>query len=142
MSIADEYPSQLTPLQKRHWIAAHILYTNNIFATLAGPPAAAFYGSDALWVRSILLVTDSAFQDARNVLHANGYEDVSMGPSDFEMIKPHDSEKAAEWRLLSHSGRTFTLVPASHWHFEVTDDTTIIVDGMRLPKFSSYFHGE
>jgi len=142
MSNADDYPSQLTPLQKRDWVAAHILYMNNIFATLAGPPAAAFYGSDTLWVRSILLVTDSAFQDARNVLQANGYKDASMDPSDFDMMKPPDSEKTVEWRLLSRSGRTITLVPASHWHFEVTNDTTITVDGMRLPKFSSYLHGE
>jgi len=128
----DVYPSQLTPLQKKDWDAAHI----NIFAALAGPPAAAFYGSDTLWVRSILLVTDSAFQDAHNLLQANGYKDAS---SDFQMMKPPDLEKT---RLLSRSGRTMTLVPANHWHFKVTDETTIVVDGIRLPKFSSYLHGE
>jgi len=99
--------------------------------------ALTFYG----YVQSILLVTDSAFQDARNVLQANGYKDAPIDSSDFQMMKPVP-EQAVEWRLLSRSGRTTTLVPASHWHFDVTDDTTIIVDGMRLPKFSSYLHGE
>ena len=33
-------------------------------------------------------------------------------------------------------------IPASHWHFEATDDTTILVDGMRSPKSSSYLHVE
>ena len=93
-------------------------------------------------MRSILLVTDSAFQDARNVLQANGYQDASMDPSDFDIVKPPDPEKSVEWRLLSRSGRTITLVSASQCHFQVTDDTTIIVDGVRLPKFSSYLHGE
>jgi hypothetical protein len=88
-----------------------------------------------------LLVTDSAFQDARTVLQANGYKDAPIDPSDFQMMKPAP-DQTVEWRLLSRSGRTITLVPASHWHFDVTDDTTIIVDGMRLPKFSSYLHGE
>ena len=31
MSITDEYLSQFTSLQ-RDWVAAHILYTNNVFA--------------------------------------------------------------------------------------------------------------
>jgi len=46
MMSVDNYPSQLTALQKRVWVSAHILYMNNIYAALAGPPTAAFYGSD------------------------------------------------------------------------------------------------
>jgi len=67
----------------------------------------------------------------------------------FSRLQPPDSDPdrkdSVKWRMLSpseRSGGVAILIPASHWHFEVTDDTTIIVDGIRLPKFSSYLHGE
>jgi len=149
MSVVDNYPSRLTTVQKRDWVAAHILHTNNIYAALAGPPTAAFYGSDSLWAQIVLLINDPAFEDACKVLHANGYKDVSMDQGDYEMLQPPDSDpdgkKAVKWRLLSRKkpcGGAIILAPASHWHFKVTDDTMIIVDCMRLPKFSSYLHGE
>jgi len=69
MSVTDKHPSQLTAIQKRDWAAAHILYTSNIRASLAGCPPAAFYGSDTLWVQSMLLVNDPDFEDACRVLH-------------------------------------------------------------------------
>ena len=149
MSVGDNHPSQLTAIQKRDWAAAHILYASNIYASLAGSPAAAFYGSDTLWVQSMLLVNDPDFEDACRVLHANGYKDVPMDQRDYRMLQSPDldpnGKKAVRWRMFSPrepSCGVTILVPASHWHFEVTDDTTIIVDGMRLPRFSSYLHGE
>lgn len=68
--------SQLTPIQRRDWNAAHILYANNISATLMGPPVAAFYGSNVLWPQVPIIVDDSAFEDACETLHANGFEDL------------------------------------------------------------------
>jgi hypothetical protein len=149
--VADQFPSQLTPIQKRDWLAAHILYANNISAALAGPPTAAFYGSDVVWVQGVILVNDPSFEDASKVLHASGYKAFSMDECDYKMLQPPLSEsngkEAVKWQLLfpkeRRDGATATiLAPASHWHFEVTDDTTIIVDGIRLPKFSSYLRGE
>jgi len=141
--------NQLTTLQKRDWVAAHILHTNNIYAALAGPPTAAFYGSDSLWAQCILLINDPSFEDACGVLHDNGYKDVPMDEHDYGTMQPldldPDGKRAVKWRLLSpkdHSGGMITLVPAGHWNFKVTDDTTMIVDGMRFPKLSSYLHGE
>ncbi len=71
-----------------------------------------------------------------------------MDQSDYKLLQPPvsdpDGKEGVKWRLLSpkeRKGGAVILAPASHWHFEVTDDTTIIVDGMRLPKFSSYLHG-
>ena len=55
-----------------------------------------------------------------------------------------DGKDSVRWRMLSpseRSGGETILIPASHGHFEVTDDTTIIV-GKRLPKFSPYLYGE
>ena len=140
----NAYPSQLTVAQKKDWVAAHILFVNNISAALAGPPTAAFYGSDTLWVKCIILVNDPSFEDACNVLGASGYDDVLMDQDDYNLMQPPDG-KGVKWRLLSpknQRGGAVILAPASHWHFEVTDDTTMIVDGMRLPKFSSYLRGE
>ena len=74
MSVVDDRPSQLTAIQKRNWAAAHI---RNIYASLAGSPAAAFYDSDDLWAQSMLLVNDPDFEDAYRVLHANGYQVTS-----------------------------------------------------------------
>jgi len=118
----------------------------NIYAALAGPPTAVFYGSDTSWAHGMLLVNDPAFEDACSVLHASGYIDV---PKDYKMMEPSDlnpdEKKAVKWHLLSpreRMGGAIILVPVSHWHFKVTDDTTIIVDDMRLPKFSSYLEGE
>ena len=52
-----------------------------------------------------------------------------------------DGKKAVRWRMLSPrkcTGGATILVPARHWHFEVTGDT---VDGTEhLPKFSSHLH--
>jgi hypothetical protein len=87
ISVADNHPSQLTAIQKRDWAAAHILYTSNIRASLAGCPAAAFYGSNTLWVQSMLLVNDPDFQDACRVLHANGYKDAPMDQRDHQMLQ-------------------------------------------------------
>lgn len=146
--VADKFPSQLTPIQKKDWLAAHILYSNNISAALAGPPTAAFYGSNVVWVQGVILVNDPSFEDASKVLHASGYEDFSMDECDYKTLQPESNGKeAVKWQLLFPKERrggamATILAPASHWHFEVTDDTTIIVDGMRLPKFSSYLHGE
>ena len=145
--ITDNYPSQLTPLQKMDWIAAQILHTNNVSAALAGDPTAAFYGSNVVWVQVIILVNDASFEDACKILHSNGYEDTSMDQRDYNMLQPPDLDrngmKALKWRLLSpKDGAAVILAPASHWCFKVTDDSTMIVDGMRLPKFSSYVHGE
>ena len=93
MSVADNYPFkfQLT-LQKRVWVSAHILYMNNIYAALAGPPTAAFYGSDTLWAHDMLLVT----------------------------LRLRMRKKALKWRLLSpreRMGGAIILVPASHLAF-------------------------
>ena len=152
MGVADSdqgYPSQLNPIQKRDWIAAHILHANNIPAALAGPPTAAFYGSDVLWVQVIILVHDPAFKDACEVLCTNGYEDILMSQHDYELLQAPDSDpdgkEAVKWRLLSpreRRGGGVILAPASHWHFDITEDTTIIVDGIRFPKFVSYLQGE
>ena len=108
-------------------------------------PAEAFYGSDTLWIHSMLLVNDPDFEDACSVLHTNGFKDVPTDQSDYKFLQPPDSDPdgkdSVRWRMLCPSGRSggeTILIPASHWHFEVTDDTTIIVDGIRLPKFSSY----
>jgi hypothetical protein len=146
MSVADNYPSQLTTIQKRDWAAAHILHINNIYASLAGFPAAAFYGSDSLWLQIMILVNDPDFEAACRVLLANGYKEVPMCYSSYWMpdLDP-DGKKAVRWRKFHPREPTCgvnILIPASHWHFKVTDDTTIIVDGMRLPKFSSYLHGK
>jgi len=149
MTVADNHPSQLSAFQKWDWVAAHILYTNNICAALAGLPTAAFYGSDTLWIHSMLLVNDPDFEDACSVLHANGFKDVPTDQYHYEIFQSPNSDPdrkdSVKWRMLSpseRSGGETILIPASHWHFEVTDDTTIIVDGIRLPKFSSYLHGE
>ncbi len=153
MSVADDdddgYPSQLTPLQKEHWNAARILYSNNIPACLVGPPAAAFYGSDDLWIRVLIIVNDPAFEDACETLHANAYEDVLMNDDEYASLQPSysypDGKEPVKWRLLSpvdHSSFSVILAPASHWHFDVSDNTTIVVDGFPLPKYVAYLQGE
>jgi hypothetical protein len=117
-----------------------ILYANDIPAALAGPPTAAFYGSDTLW---IILVSDTLFEDACNILGANIYDDALMDQNDCKSMQPPG--KAVKWRVLSpkyESDGAVIFAPASHWHFEVTDDTTIVVDCMRLTEFSSYLQGE
>ena len=61
----------------------------------------------------MLLVNDPAFEDACRVLHANGYIDIPMDQSDYKMKQPPDSDPDGK-----------EAVPASHWHFKVTDDTS------------------
>jgi hypothetical protein len=151
MSVADDgdgdgYPSQLTPLQKEHWNAARILYANNIPACLVGPAASAFYGSEDLWIRVLIIVNDPAFEDACGTLRQNAYEEVSM--NDDEYLQPShpysDGREPVKWRLLSpvdRSGFSVILAPASHWHFDVSEDTIIVVDGYPLPKYVAYLQG-
>lgn len=142
------YSSQLTELQKKDWAAARILHTNNIPAVLAGPPTAAFYGSNVIWMQVIVLISDPSFEDASRVLEANGYQDQSVDERDYELLQPPvsepDGKRPVKWRFLAPkpSGWGVILAPASHWHFKVTDDTTIVVDGIRFPKLNSYLHGE
>ncbi|KAK2460482.1 hypothetical protein APHAL10511_007488 [Amanita phalloides] len=144
-----DVPPQLTPIQKNDWQAAHILYANNIPACLVGPPASAFYGSDDLWIQVVIIVLDPAFEDARNVLLANGYEDLPMDDDSYMMQEVRASgaygQETIEWRLVSsrhRNGIDIILAPASHWHFNITEDTTIVVDGIRLPKYVSYLEGK
>lgn len=141
------YPSQLTPTQRRDWNAAHILYANNIYATLVGPPVAAFYGSNVLWPQVPIIVHDPAFEDACKILRANGFKDLM--DYDYQTLQPPEldteGEDAVKWRAFSPiepSGGRVILAPATHWHFNITKDTTIIVDGFRLPKYDSYLQGE
>jgi len=50
-------------------------------------------------------------------------------------------EDAVKWRYLSpreSSGAGVILAPATHWHFNITEATTIIVDGIPLPKYDSH----
>src|SRR5882672_5933889 len=97
----DNYPSQLTAAQKQGWVAAHILYLNNVTAALAGPSTAAFYGSDTLWVKITILVNDPSFEDACNVLSANGYTDntVLMDQNDITLMQT-PNPNGVKWRLL------------------------------------------
>jgi hypothetical protein len=79
---------QLTSTQRRDWNAAHILYANNISATLVGPPVAAFYGSNVLWPQVLIIVHDPAFEDACQTLRANGFDDVLMDYYDYQTLQP------------------------------------------------------
>lgn len=143
-------PPHLTPTQQKDWNAAHILYTNDILACVVGSAAAAFYGSDDLWVQVLIIVQDSAFEAACEILHTNGYTDAPMNHwHDAYMIQqtlhPHtDKQEPVKWRLLSsghQNGWDAILAPASHWHFDITEDTTAVVDGIRLPTYASYLQG-
>ena len=71
-------------------LGCNILYTSNICATLAGSPAAAFYGSDTLWLHCTLLVNDPDFEEVCRVLHANSYKDVPIDQPDYRMLQAHD----------------------------------------------------
>ena len=79
----------------------------------------------------------------------NCHKDVPLNQRDHKVFQLPDSDPdgkdSVRWHMFSpseRSGGETILIPASHWHFEVTDDTTIIVDEIRLPKFNSYLYGE
>lgn len=145
MNITSDECPPLSQLQKRHWNAAHILHANNIPACLVGSPASAFYGSNDLWIQIPIIVHDPAFEDACKLLSANGDREIEVltyGHPHNEYSMPEkdaSGKKYVEWRRFS-SG--VLLAPASHWHFEITKDTTIVVDGLPLPKYVPYLQGK
>ena len=134
---------QLKPIQSKGWHAAHILYVSNIAACIVGAAAAAFYGADDLWPIVIIIMQDSMFDHAYDTLRGAIYQDPVREALDggYSVLREFGSDYIA-WRLMYADGPNLLLVPASHWHFEITEDTTQVIDGIRLPKYSSYLQGE
>ena len=134
---------QLKPIQRKGWHAAHILYVSNIAACIVGAAAAAFYGTDDLWSIVIIIVQDSMFDDAYDTLRGAGYQDLAREALDggYCVLRAFGSDYIA-WRSMYADGPNLLLAPASHWHFEITEGTTQVIDGIRLPKYSSYLQGE
>jgi hypothetical protein len=82
----------------------------------------------------ILLVNDPAFENAYNVL--------SMKTSQWINLTTNRMSQILTGGML-RDGVCF-LPERSDRHFKATNDTTLIVEGMRWPKleFSSYLYGE